>query len=126
MGTSLFEPATAVAVVGESVVVSLGERTPWPGDPAFDSVFDIVVRADPHWVIVDLSGIAPPPWLLLRLLRLRSALEQSRDGGVLLVAVSATSLRRLDRTGVSLLFPTFLSIDAALEWANERRRATGE
>jgi len=30
MGTSLFEPATAVAVVGESVVVSLGERTPWP------------------------------------------------------------------------------------------------
>jgi len=108
--------ATQVAVVGDSVVVSLGEWTPGRGDPIFQSLLDVAYQAKPRWVVVDLSGIAPPPWLLLRLLRLGHALHRDRDGGVRLVAVSAASLKRLERTGVSLLFPTFRSIDAALEW----------
>jgi anti-anti-sigma regulatory factor len=120
MGT-LFASATEVAVVGDTVVVSLGEWTPWRGDPAFDAVLDIAARAEPRWIVVDLSGIAPPPWLLLRLLRLSRALHQDRDGGVLLVAVSVACLRRLERTGVSLLFRTFPSMEAALDWTGAER-----
>jgi hypothetical protein len=120
MGT-LSESATEVAVVGDAVVVSFGEWTPWRGDPTLEAVLEIAARAEPRWVVVDLSGIAPPPWLLLRLLRLSRAIHEERGGGVLLVAVSVAALRRLERTGVSLLFPTFRSIDTALDWGQVER-----
>jgi hypothetical protein len=111
------EEATAVSFESDLVVVSLGDHAPYRGDPALESALDVALEAGARWVIVDVSGIAPPSWLLLRLLRLNEALQQERQGGVLLEAVPAPSLRRLERTGVSLLFPTFGSLDEALEWA---------
>jgi hypothetical protein len=112
------ETTTAVSLGSDLVVVSLGDQAPSQGDPAFEWALDVAEHAGARWVIVDISRIAPPSWLLLRLLRLNEALQQGRGGGVLLEAVSAASLRRLERTGVSLLFSTFGSLDAALEWAN--------